>query len=558
MVATVTEPKQKKPRTPEQRRAHVAVPARVDVAIVGSGLGGLVAGAHLAGAGLSVAVFEGHYVAGGCATQFSRGPKSARYHFDVGVHYLGDCEADGQIPSILREVGIGDIRFRPMDQDGFDRLVFPDLEFRIPASLDAYRDRLVAAFPRERRAIDKYVRLVRSVMTAGRAMETMDGKKVPPLRMIVPLAVAGLRLAGHQNATMAEVFDAIGMRDVRARAVVLGQSGDYGLPPSKVSALLHMGLAGHYFRGAYYPEGGGQVIADRLATRIEEHGGTVHLRAPVERIVMENGRAVGVRVAAKAGDPAREVRADIVLSNADYKKTFLELVGREHLPGGVAGRTEKYEMAAALFMTFLGVEGKVAGMGASNVWQFDGYDVEAFYADDPSGPITPRGCYITSASHKDPAHALHHAPAGITNVEVMTVVPGSLERFGANHERAAAWTYGEDAGYLETKRRIEDDMVARLERLFPGTAARIVFRESATPVSHVRYTQASDGTGYGLAATPAQFMKGRPGYRSPIAGLYMCGASTRAGHGIVGAMSSGRVAAKILLRDLAKAASVTA
>lgn len=557
MIATAVEPK-KKERSPERRRAHTAAPARVDVAIVGSGLGGLVAGAHLARAGLSVAVFEGHYVAGGCATQFSRGPKSARYHFDVGVHYLGDCEADGQIPTILREVGIGDIRFRPMDQDGFDRLVFPDLEFRIPASLDAYRDRFVSAFPHERRAIDKYVRLVRAVMTAGRAMEKMDGKKVPPLGMILPLAAAGLRLAGHQNATMAEVFDAIGMRDVRARAVALGQSGDYGLPPSKVSALLHMGLAGHYFRGAYYPEGGGQIIADRLAARIEELGGTVHLRAPVERILVEGGRAVGLRLAAKAGDPPREVRADIVLSNADYKKTFLELVGREHLPSGVAARTEKYEMAAALFMTFLGVEGTIAGMGASNVWQFDGYDVEAFYADDVSGPITPRGCYITSASHKDPGHARHHAPAGITNVEVMTVVPGSIERFGTTHERAAAWTYGEDARYLETKRRIEDDMVARLDRLFPGTAARIVFRESATPVSHVRYTQASDGTGYGLAATPAQFMKGRPGYRSPIDGLYMCGASTRAGHGIVGAMSSGRVAAKILLRDLAKAAAVTA
>ena len=49
--------------------------------------------------------------------------------------------------------------------------------------------------------------------------------------------------------------------------------------------------------------------------------------------------------------------------------------------------------------------------------------------------------------------------------------------------------------------RIEDDMIARLDRLFPGTASRIVFRETATPVSHMRYTGATDGTGYGLAAT---------------------------------------------------------
>ena len=77
-----------------------------------------------------------------------------------------------------------------------------------------------------------------------------------------------------------------------------------------------------------------------------------------------------------------------------------------------------------------------------------------------------------------------------------------------------------------------------MEAMFPGTRERIVFRESATPVTHTRYTRASAGSGYGLACTPAQFMKGRPGYRGPLTGLYFAGANTRAGHGIVGAMLS--------------------
>jgi phytoene dehydrogenase-like protein len=88
--------------------------------------------------------------------------------------------------------------------------------------------------------------------------------------------------------------------------------------------------------------------------------------------------------------------------------------------------------------------------------------------------------------------------------------------------------------------------------MFPGTAERIVFRESATPVSHLRYTGASEGCGYGLAATPEQFFERRPGYRTPVAGLYLCGASTRSGHGIVGAMSSGRNVANCVLRDRAR------
>jgi phytoene dehydrogenase-like protein len=490
-------------------------------------------------------VFEGHYTAGGCATQFERGPKRARYHFDVGLHYVGDCGPDGQIPRLLREVGV-DVSFRPMDFDGFDTLVFPGLRFRIPADVDRYRGRLLDHFPHERRAIDRYVSLLRAVMVASRAM---DRDTRPPLVDMARLALAGLRVAKHRNATIGEVLDAIGARDPALRAVFVGQSGDYGLPPSTASAMLHLGLAGHYFRGAYYPEGGGQVIADRLAARLESLGGTVHLRHPIERVVVEDGRAVGVRVTARNGDPARDVRADVVVSNADLKRTLLELVGPQHLPSDWVTRSERFEMTAALIITFLGIESTIHGMGATNYWQFDSFDMESFYRDDPSRPITPHGCYVTSASLKDPAHAQHHAPEGVTNVEVMSLVPGKLARWQVQ-EDVAAWGYKKNDAYNATKQRIEDDLIARLDRLFPGTASRVVFRETATPVSHMRYTGATDGTGYGLAATPAQFFEGRPGYRGPIAGLYLCGASTRAGHGIVGAMSSGRSAARRVLKDL--------
>jgi phytoene dehydrogenase-like protein len=534
-----------------RRRAHSGLPDRVQVAIVGSGPGGLVAAANLAQAGLSVAVFEGHYVAGGCATQFARGPKRAQYHFDVGLHYVGDCGPGGQIPRLLREVGIDDVRFREMDSDGFDRLVFPDFEFKIPASVDLYRDRLVDLFPHARKGIDAYVKLLRAVLVATKAMGR--GAR-PPLRDLAALALAGVRLAPHKNRTMSAVFEAIGVRDPAVRAVMLGQSGDYGLPPSKVSAMLHLGLAGHYFSGAYYPEGGGQIIADRLAQRVESLGGSIHLRHPIEKILIERGRAVGVRIAPRAGEPAHDVRADIVLSNADYKKTLLDLVGPEHLPAGVAAKTEQAEMAVALFMTYLGVEGTLDGFGAHNIWQFDGLDMEGFYtaAMAKTGPVTAHGCYVTSASYKDPAHASHHAPPGVTNVEVMTVVPGNLERFGVSKDDIAQWGYRRNEEYHAIKQRLEDDMIARLDRLFPGSAARVVYRESATPVSHVRFTQASDGTGYGLAATPEQFFERRPGFRGPLESLYLCGASMRTGHGIVGAMQSGSAAARTILRDQAR------
>lgn len=538
------------------RRARDAVAERVDVTIVGSGLGGLVTAAYLARRGLSVAVYEAHYTAGGCATQLARGPRSARWHFDVGLHYVGDCGEDGTIPRILRDLGAA-VDFAELDPDGFDTLVFPDLRFRIPADLDLYRERLVALFPHERRGIDRYVRLVRAVMNVGRMMDLHEGQR-PPLGALVRVALDGARLARHQEVTIGALLGGL-VRDPRLVAVLLGQSGDYGLPPSRASALLHMGLAGHYFRGAFYPAGGGQVIADRLCRTIEEHGGSVHVRTPVERILVEGGRAVGVRLAPRAGSAAREVRADLVVSNADLKRTLLELVGPEHLPASWVSRSERMEMAAALFMTFVGLRGEPrnVGLGPTNVWQFDGYDVEGFYRDleAPGGGIAVRGCYVTSASAKDPTGALHHAPAGHTGLEIMAVVPSSPERWGASPGRAFDWSYKHEAAYLARKQEVEDDLLARLERLFPGSASRVVLRESATPLTHERFTGASAGTGYGLACTPEQFLKRRPGYRGPIPGLYLVGASTRAGHGIVGAMMGGRAAAARIARDRAEGAT---
>jgi all-trans-retinol 13,14-reductase len=133
-----------------------------------------------------------------------------------------------------------------------------------------------------------------------------------------------------------EMFESLGVSDPKLRAVLLGQNGDYGLPPSQVSALLHLGLAAHYFRGAFYPKGGGQIIADRLAARIESLGGRICLRHTIEKILIEDGRAVGVQIAARDEEPVSQVYADVVLSNADFKRTLLDLVGPEHLAERVA------------------------------------------------------------------------------------------------------------------------------------------------------------------------------------------------------------------------------
>ena len=72
-------------------------------------------------------------MAGGCATQFVRRVKAGATHpagplsFDVGLHYIGDCHEGGKFPEMLRSVGVDDVEFVPMDQNGYDTLRFPDV-----------------------------------------------------------------------------------------------------------------------------------------------------------------------------------------------------------------------------------------------------------------------------------------------------------------------------------------------------------------------------------------------------------------------------------------------
>ena len=530
-------------------RVKVPVPSQADVIIIGAGLGGLVSGAHLAREGRKVVILDQHYVAGGCATMFHRTTRDGRYQFDIGLHYIGDCGEDGKIPSLLRELDIS-LDYIPMDDDGFDTIVLPDLTFPVPTGHDRYRDRLVEFFPGETRGIDRYVRLLKEVDHMATFMEQRrNGGSAGALGMLWQVVTRARLLPRYQSATIKDVLDDC-TRNPDLRAVLLGQSGDYGVAPDRASALLHMGLQNHYFKGAWYPKGGGQIIADRLCEQIEDAGGIVALRKPVEKILVEDGHVAGVRVEPSRAEPF-EVRAPIVISNADLKHTLQELLPSEATSTGPwAGRAEGFEMGGAIMISCFGVQADLRelGMQARNYWCFDTNDPAEIYRSVAEGSLTPRAVYITSASLKDPdTHG--HTPEGVMGVEVMALMPGSAEAWGVEPADIRSGAYRRSERYLENKQRVEDALVGKLEEHFPGAAAHIVFRETASPVTHTRFTRATDGTGYGLAATPEQFMKGRPGYRGPVPGLYLAGASTRSGHGIVGAMASGRECAVRIQRD---------
>jgi phytoene dehydrogenase-like protein len=432
------------------------------------------------------------------------------------------------------------VEFAPLDPDGFDTLVYPDFELRVPQGAEHYRERLLERFPAERRAIDANLKLIASA----------NALLTPPTSLMAALRVApdAAFVARHLSTTLSGFLHK-NTRDPRLVAVLAGEGGDYALPPSRASLLLHGAMMAHYLsQGAFYPRGGGQVMSDRLAESIEKSGGKLLLSTLVKRILVERGEVRGVVIENKHLGRVT-VRAPVVIANSDIKQTLLELLEPEALSRRTRERARSWQMAPALGIAYLGVRREALGSRTQNTnyWIYSSYDLERQYRRVAEGGFAEDPfAFISLASLKDPQNR-RLAPEGIVNLQLMGLAPSSPAAWGVSEAEYASGEYRDSARYEETKARYERQLMAAAERVFPKLSQNVVFSEVATPLTHSRYTLSTGGTSYGLAATPAQTAFGRPGPKTEIKGLILCGASTVAGHGIMGTLMGGALAASTQL-----------
>jgi phytoene dehydrogenase-like protein len=230
----------------------------------------------------------------------------------------------------------------------------------------------------------------------------------------------------------------------------------------------------------------------------------VRLRTPVRRIVVEDGRAAGVELA-----DGRVLHAPAVVSNADTRRTFLELVGASHLPAGFVRGVEGLAPSASACAVFLGLD-----------------------TVPDVAPITivsdgERHLAMNTPSLADPSLA----PAGHASMTLVSLVPA---REAATWDRRAP-------GYARRKRAAGDALVDLAERVVPGLRERIVYRQDASPPTFARYAWTTGGAIYG-----ARSGAWRPAARSPIEGLVLAGAGVFPGAGVEAAVISGTLAADAL------------
>lgn len=513
---------------------------RWDAIVVGSGIGGLAVAALLSKhGGKKVLVLERHYAVGGYTHTFHR----PGYEWDVGVHYIGQ---DARARSAFDYLTEGALEWQPMP-DVYDRIVIGSRAYDLVAGAERFRAQLKSYFPRDGAAVDKYIAAVRSSV---KWMNLYFAEKAVP-RAVAALAGGLMRAPFLRwgNRTTADVLRGItGNRELAG--VLTAQWADYGLPPEQSSFGVHAMIVSHYFEGGAYPVGGASRIAETIAPVIERNGGKIVSSAEVAEILLESGRAAGVRMA-----DGRVLRAPLVVSDAGARNTFEHLVRGEGA-GFQAARSEiaSAKPSMAHLTLYVGVKqaAEQLGLTGTNLWVCPGYDhdgnVERF-DKDPAAPFPV--IFISFPSAKDPEFVKRHP--GRATIEVVTPVPYDwFSKWGSSQ-----WKH-RSAEYDSFKQELAGRLQSELERHVPEVAGKIDYSELSTPLTTRHFMNYEHGEAYGLSATPERFRMRCLTPVTPARGLYLTGQDV-VSLGVTGAFMGGVIAASAILgRNLMAAISAGA
>jgi phytoene dehydrogenase-like protein len=481
--------------------------AQHDAIVVGAGIGGLSAAALLARRGLKVLVLDHHYLPGGFCTSWpryvGRGAARQTYIFDAGVHDVSGLGPNGAVRWLLKRLELEQrLDWRRMTQEYF----LPDLRIKVPHSAQVYVQQLGERFPASREALRAFFAEMEAVYREmlGEAPRT-GGIPFRPATVDETLAYpqAHPHFMRWMNVPFTQMLDRY-FTDASLKRVLRMLTGYLTDDPATLTVGEIAPIFGYYFDGGYYPAGGSQAFADALVEAIETRGGEVRLRTPVRRIVVEGGRAVGVALA-----DGRVERAAAVVSNADLRRTFLELVGAEHLPAPLVQQVRALRPSTSALCVYLGLD-----------YVPDVEPVVMLHSEQG-------GMGIAIPSQVD----ANLAPPGHSALVLIALAPPDTEN---------AWDRTAP-GYRERKRAAGDALIARAEAVaLPGLRRHIVYRQEATPATVARYAWTTGGSIYG----PARGW--RPHAKTPIAGLVLAGAGVFPGAGVEAVVMSGMIATDLV------------
>ena len=490
-----------------------------DALVIGAGLGGLSCAAAFARQGFKALVLEHHSKPGGYATTFKR----KGFVFDVSLHSTTVEERNGVHNLIPGFPEIKDIEFVP--HPDLYRLILPDYDIRVPhKNLPGYIEILINHFPEEKEGIQGIFADMKGL--------TKDIQKISEARGQVNMMTFRQDypyLSQSVNQTWGQMLDAR-VKNTKLKSIISGLWGYYGLPPSKLASLYYaMPTLGYLQEGGYYPVGKSQKISDALMKFIEERGGKVMLRTGVEKILVKDHSAYGVKTA-----DGQEFTGKVVVSNANAYDTFHTMMEEDDHLKSYLDRMDTFTASLSTFQVFLGLKKNLVnkiGIKDTEIFYEPDYDIETGYKDALNADMENQGFGLTLYDNLYKGYS----PEGKNTLNIL-----NLQGYSHWEKYESDYFQGKKKAYRKEKERMADILIDKVEEtLLPGLRKAIEVKEIGTPLTNVRYTKNYRGAIYGWDQTLDNCIPRRLPHKTPIQNLYLAGGWTQPGGGYGAVIPSG-------------------
>ena len=480
------------------------------VVIIGAGLGGLSFGACAARDGHEVILIDRNAEPGGVMTLAREGG----FSFEQGPLILTDLREDEPVGAFLASLGIHLETVR--DDRGLSTPDFALLPPEDYAGPDWRKKRLEALFPADKKGIRTYYRFYDALME----LRFLSGQKQSPINRLRALR-ASLALRPYRNMTCRAFTEKL-FSDERLRLVFNGILADFCADPEEVQCFtlpfvntetaFDKRIPAEKNGKLYYPSyryivGGCQKLPEALCAYILSRGGRLLSRTVAQKVLVEKGRAVGVRL-----EDGRELSADAVVGCGSANDFFRELVGSEHLNDSYRKILREFRPMEAVFMLHLGVDYDPSVFQKQSLcYYYGGYDLHGAVEKLRSG-VYHRGedGYLIYFPDR---HAPEFAPPGCHCVTIYTVCPDRLR----------------DGDWESRKEAFADELIRLAEAQLPGLSAHIVAKKIVTAEDYRRLTHMKKSS---FGGTVPIWKQQNPPHLTPVKNLFFVGQQSENGGGV--------------------------
>ncbi|MDR0303200.1 MAG: NAD(P)/FAD-dependent oxidoreductase [Chitinispirillales bacterium] len=505
---------------------------KYDIAVIGAGLGGLVASAILAKNGRKILLVEQHSVAGGCATTFKR----KGFSMEVGLHEIdGLYPKDNKVALFEKLDVFKNVEF--LKSREFYKVQNTDktIDFTMGNGVEAVQTELCRRFPEDKKGIKKFFS---TLLGIRRDLYIVTNN--PKLKFLIlafsPFIIP--HLIGNYNQTLGKFLDKY-IKSENLKLILAANTNYFHDNPYELSIIWFASAQANYIiGGGHFVKGGSQNLSNYFAKIIKENGGELVFNTAVTQIITDETAAKVVGIKAKnQKNEVSEFYADKIIANCAIPVLYDLLPPIQS--GILREKYKKFKPACSLLSVYIGFSKSLNEVG-----------------------VNAYSTIILSEKFKTLNDLAVNMNSDFETVPIIFVDYGQIDDSMSPKGKSCGsicltdyienWENLTDEEYKSKKKNVAEILINRLNNEFNGIKDLIEGYEVGTPRTICNYTGNPFGSAYGFAQIPGQMITQRPKHKTPIKNLYISSAYSIPGGGFSGTILGGAMCASEIIKEYKK------